>query len=69
MGRLQAIRGTPNGNLVLSEVWYGFNLHKLLHRRKFREIFGFIPKYELAVMRGLNVRRCTICTLTRGRLI
>ena len=62
MGRLQAIRGTPNGNLVLSEVWYGFNLHKLLHRKKVREIFGFIPKYELAVMRGLNVRRCTICT-------
>jgi len=34
---------------------------RLLHRREVREIFGFIPKYELAVMRRMDVTRM-ICT-------
>jgi hypothetical protein len=60
MGRLQAIRGTPDGDLGLSEISYGL-MRRLALGREAKEAFGFMPKYELEVMHGMDVMR-PICT-------
>jgi hypothetical protein len=59
MGRCQAIRGIPDGDLGISEISYG--LRGLLRRKEAKEVFGFVPKYELAVMDGTDVMH-PICT-------
>jgi hypothetical protein len=61
MGRVQAIRGTPDGDLGLSEISYWLTRRLWFGRKAIKEAFGFIPKYELEVMRGMNVMR-PICT-------
>jgi hypothetical protein len=60
MGRLQAIRGTPDGDLALSDVSWG-RIRRLVFRRKAKEVFGFVPKYELIVMHRIDVMN-PICT-------
>jgi hypothetical protein len=54
MGRLEAIRDTPDGDLSLSEVSYGL-IRGLVYAREAKEVFGFKPKYELVVTRGWDV--------------
>jgi hypothetical protein len=54
MGRLQAIRDTPDGDFTLSEVSYGL-IRGLMYAREAKEVFGFKPKYELVVTRGRDV--------------
>jgi hypothetical protein len=61
MGRVQAIRDTPDGDLGLSEISYWLMRRLWFGRKAIKESFGFIPKYELEVMRGMNVMR-PICT-------
>jgi hypothetical protein len=53
VGRFQAIRGTPDGDLGLSEVSYGL-MRRLVYRKEAKDVFGFIPKYELEVMHGMD---------------
>ena len=54
MGKIQCIRDTPDGDVTISDVKWG-PIRRFLYRKDAPRAFGFVPKYELIVTRGLNV--------------
>ena len=51
MGKIEMIRGTPDGDWMLSLIRYGFIRRFLLGWRA-KQLMGFVSRYELIATRG-----------------
>jgi hypothetical protein len=54
MRKLEVVRGTPDGDCTLSLVPWGL-IRRLIHWRDAKNVFGFVPRYELEILHGLDV--------------
>ena len=54
--KLESLRDTPDGlDYTLSLVRWGGPIRRLVRGKKAKAVFGFVPRYEMAVFRGRDV--------------